>query len=165
MYHFLSDYTAKVAGTEKGVTEPQATFSACFGAPFMAHHPTVYSKLLGKKIAQHDVKCWLINTGWSGGPYGVDSRMKIVHTRAMVNAALKGQLEDVEYSVEPIFGVQVPTACPGVPDEVLVPRNTWSDGDAYDQQAHKLAEMFKNNFGQFADQASDEIKAAGPTDG
>jgi phosphoenolpyruvate carboxykinase (ATP) len=162
MYHFLSGYTAKVAGTEKGVTEPQATFSTCFGAPFMAHRPTVYSKLLGEKIAQHDVKCWLVNTGWSGGPYGVGSRMKIAYTRAMVNAALNGKLDEVEYTTDSIFGVQVPTSCPDVPDEVLIPRNTWSDGAAYDQQAHKLADMFNNNFEQFAEQASEEVKAAGP---
>jgi phosphoenolpyruvate carboxykinase (ATP) len=163
MYHFLSGYTAKVAGTEKGVTEPQATFSACFGAPFMAHHPTVYSKMLGEKIAQHNVNCWLVNTGWSGGPYGVGERMKIAYTRAMVNAALNGELEKVEYKTDPIFGVQVPTSCPDVPSEVLTPRHTWSDGQAYDQQAHKLAGMFNENFKQFADQASAEIKAAGPT--
>lgn len=162
MYHFLSGYTAKVAGTEKGITEPQATFSACFGAPFMAHHPTVYSRLLGEKIASHGVNCWLVNTGWSGGPYGVGSRMKIAYTRAMVHAALNGKLHNVEYVTDPIFGVQVPTSCPDVPGEILIPRNTWTDEAAYDQQARKLAEMFHNNFNQFADQASDEVKAAGP---
>jgi phosphoenolpyruvate carboxykinase (ATP) len=165
MYHFLSGYTAKVAGTEKGITEPQATFSACFGAPFMAHHPTIYSKLLGEKIASHGVNCWLVNTGWSGGPYGVGSRMKIAYTRAMVNAALNGKLDDVEYVTDPIFGVRVPTSCPDVPGEILIPRNTWDDEAAYDQQAQKLGEMFHNNFKQFADQASDEVKAAGPTVG
>jgi len=161
-YHFLSGYTAKVAGTEKGVTEPQATFSACFGAPFMAHNPNVYARLLGEKIAEHDVKCWLINTGWSGGPYGVGSRMKIAYTRAMVNAALNGQLDDVEYVTDPIFGVQVPTTCPDVPDEVLIPRNTWEDGEAYDRQAAKLANMFIENFQQFAEKASPEVRIAGP---
>jgi phosphoenolpyruvate carboxykinase (ATP) len=162
MYHFISGYTAKVAGTEKGVTEPQATFSACFGAPFMAHHPGVYAKLLGKKIAEHNATCWLINTGWSGGPYGVGSRMKIAYTRAMVNAALNGALDNVEYVTDPVFGVQVPTACPNVPSEVLIPRNTWSDGEAYDAQAKKLAGMFVENFKDFEDQVTDQIKAAGP---
>jgi len=165
MYHFLSGYTAKVAGTEKGITEPQATFSACFGAPFMAHHPTVYSRLLGEKIAKHGVNCWLVNTGWSGGPYGVGSRMKIAYTRAMVNAALNGKLDGVKYTTDPIFGVEVPTSCPDVPGEILIPRNTWDDEAAYDQQAQKLAEMFHTNFKQFTDQASDEVKAAGPTVG
>jgi len=162
MYHFLSGYTAKVAGTEKGVTEPQATFSACFGAPFMAHHPSVYAEMLGEKIEKHNVNCWLVSTGWSGGPHGVGSRMKIAYTRAMVNAALDGDLDDVEFVTDPIFGVEVPTTCPNVPDEVLIPRNTWSDTDAYDVQAKKLAGMFQENFKQFADRASDEIKAAGP---
>lgn len=165
MYHFLSGYTAKVAGTEKGVTEPKATFSACFGAPFMAHHPSVYAELLGKKIAQHNVNCWLVNTGWSGGPYGVGKRMKIAYTRAMVNAALNGQFDNIEYVADPIFGVEVPTSCPNVPANVLQPKNTWSDPAAYDAQAQKLAQMFKENFTQFADKASAEIKAAGPNVG
>jgi phosphoenolpyruvate carboxykinase (ATP) len=162
MYHFLSGYTAKVAGTEKGVTEPQATFSACFGAPFMAHHPTVYAKMLGERIAEQKVNCWLVNTGWSGGPFGVGQRMKIAYTRAMVNAALNGKLANVEFNPDPIFGFQVPAVCPDVPTEVLTPRNTWSDPQAYDEQARKLADMFQNNFKQFADQASAEVKAAGP---
>ena len=161
-YHFLSGYTAKVAGTEKGVTEPQATFSACFGAPFMAHHPTVYAKMLGERIAEQKVSCWLVNTGWSGGPYGVGQRMKIAYTRAMVNAALDGELANAEFRTDPIFGFQVPTACPNVPAEVLTPRNTWSDPEAYDRQARKLAGMFQENFKQFVDQASDEVKTAGP---
>lgn len=165
MYHFLSGYTAKVAGTEKGVTEPQATFSTCFGAPFMTQRPIVYANLLGKKIAEHQVKCWLVNTGWTGGPYGVGHRMKIAHTRAMINAALDGQLNDVEYVVDPIFGVEVPTSCPDVPATVLTPKNTWSKGDAYDQQARKLARMFVENFEQFEAEVSDEVKAAGPNAG
>jgi phosphoenolpyruvate carboxykinase (ATP) len=165
MYHFLSGYTAKVAGTEKGVTEPQATFSTCFGAPFMTQRPIVYANLLGKKIAEHQVKCWLVNTGWTGGPYGVGHRMKIAHTRAMINAALDGQLNDVEYVVDPIFGVEVPTSCPNVPATVLTPKNTWSNGDAYDQQARKLARMFVENFEQFEAEVSDEVKAAGPNAG
>jgi len=162
MYHFISGYTAKVAGTERGVTEPQATFSACFGAPFMAQRPSVYAGLLGRKMREHKVNCWLVNTGWTGGPYGVGSRMKIAHTRAMVNAALDGKLDHVEYVEDPIFGVQVPTHCPDVPDEVLLPRQTWADKAAYDAQAQKLADMFANNFKQFADNVSAEIRAAGP---
>ena len=162
MYHFISGYTAKVAGTERGITEPQATFSACFGAPFMPQHPKVYAKLLGQKIADHNVDCWLINTGWTGGPYGVGERMKIGYTRAMVHAALDGSLRDSEFAEDPIFGVAVPLNCPNVPDEVLIPRNTWSDGSAYDEQARKLADMFSENFKQFAEVASEDIKAAGP---
>jgi phosphoenolpyruvate carboxykinase (ATP) len=164
-YHFLSGYTAKVAGTEKGINEPRATFSTCFGAPFMAQHPSVYAKMLGEKIGQHKVNCWLVNTGWSGGPYGVGERMKIAYTRAMINAALNSQLGDVEYVVDPIFGVQVPTSCPNVPGEVLIPRNTWRDSQAYDEQARKLATMFVENFKDFEDQVSDEVKAAGPKTG
>jgi phosphoenolpyruvate carboxykinase (ATP) len=162
MYHFLSGYTAKVAGTEKGVTEPQATFSTCFGAPFMALSPTVYANLLGEKIAQHQVNVWLVNTGWSGGPYGVGQRMKIAHTRAMVNAALGGELAGIPTRPDPIFGVAVPTACPGVPSEVLNPRQTWPDPAAYDAQARKLAGMFAENFKTFADQVSEEVRAVGP---
>ena len=162
MYHFISGYTAKVAGTERGITEPSATFSACFGAPFMPLHPSAYAEMLGKKIADHGVDCWLVNTGWTGGPYGVGKRMKIGHTRAMVHAALDGGLTSAEFVQDPIFGVQVPTRCPGVPDEVLIPKNTWGDAAAYDEQAQKLARMFAKNFEQFADVASDAIKAAGP---
>jgi phosphoenolpyruvate carboxykinase (ATP) len=165
MYHFLSGYTAKVAGTEKGVTEPQATFSTCFGAPFMALSPTVYANLLGDKIAKHDVSVWLVNTGWSGGPYGVGQRMKIAHTRAMVNAALSGALKDVPTVVDPNFGVAVPKECPGVPAEVLNPRNTWADKAAYDAQARKLAGMFAENFKAFADQVPADVRAAGPQAG
>ncbi|GIK37217.1 MAG: phosphoenolpyruvate carboxykinase [ATP] 2 [Chloroflexota bacterium] len=162
MYHFLSGYTAKVAGTEKGVTEPQATFSTCFGAPFMVLSPTVYANLLGEKIAQHQVNVWLVNTGWSGGPYGVGQRMKIGYTRAMVHAALNGSLTDVPTVPDPIFGVAIPTACPDVPTEVLDPRQTWADPTAYDAQARKLAGMFVENFKSFADQVPDDVRAAGP---
>lgn len=162
MYHFLSGYTAKVAGTEKGVTEPQATFSTCFGAPFMVHHPTVYARLLGEKIAQHEVNCWLINTGWSGGPYGVGQRMSIKYTRAMVRAALNGQLNNVSYTTDPVFGLAIPDECPDVPAEVLSPRNTWKDGVEYDAKAQHLAHLFVENFKQYAEHASDGIKAAGP---
>jgi phosphoenolpyruvate carboxykinase (ATP) len=162
MYHFLSGYTAKVAGTEKGVTEPSATFSTCFGAPFMTLPPTVYAELLGEKIAQHAVNVWLINTGWTGGPYGVGSRMKLAHTRAMVHAALDGSLADVPMVTDPIFGLAIPTTCPGVPDEVLNPRNTWQDPVAYDTQAQKLAAMFVKNFQLFAGVVSPEVLAVGP---
>jgi phosphoenolpyruvate carboxykinase (ATP) len=162
MYHFLSGYTAKVAGTEKGVTEPKATFSTCFGAPFMAQRPSVYAGLLGKKIAEHQANVWLINTGWSGGPYGVGQRMKIAYTRAMVNAALNGELKDVSFTPDPIFGLNIPSTCPNVPQEVLIPRNTWEDKAAYDVQAKKLAEMFIQNFKQFEADVHEEIRKAGP---
>ena len=162
MYQFISGYTAKVAGTEKGVTEPQPTFSACFGAPFMVHHPSVYAGLLGKKIEEHNVNCWLVNTGWTGGPAGVGSRMKIAYTRAMINAALAGQLDTAEYREDPIFGLMVPTSVPNVPDEVLNPRNTWSDPNAYDDQAYKLAGLFIENFKKFEEGTAEEIRAAAP---
>ncbi len=163
MYHFLSGYTAKLAGTEKGLgNEPQATFSACFGAPFMALHPSVYAEMLGRKIERHDVHCWLVNTGWSGGPYGVGERMEIAHTRAMVTAALSGELANVETTPDPVFGVHVPVHCPGVPDEVLNPRNTWTDKKAYDAAARDLAHRFQKNFAKYEDYVTDEVKAAGP---
>jgi phosphoenolpyruvate carboxykinase (ATP) len=162
MYYFLSGYTAKVAGTEKGVTEPQATFSTCFGAPFMALSPTVYANLLGAKIARHKVDVWLVNTGWSGGPYGVGQRMKIFYTRAMINAALNGELRDIPTTRDPNFGIAVPTSCPNVPAEVLNPRNTWADKAAYDAQAKALASMFIDNFKSFAGQVSSEVNLAGP---
>jgi phosphoenolpyruvate carboxykinase (ATP) len=162
MYHFISGYTAKVAGTERGITEPKATFSACFGAPFMAQHPSVYSELLGEKIATHGTRCWLVNTGWTGGAYGEGQRIKLAYTRAMVNAALNGELDQVEYIQDPTFGLQVPTSCPNVPDEVLQPRLTWVDSEAYDRQAQELATMFNNNFAQFAGDVAPEIKSAGP---
>ncbi|MCZ7601938.1 MAG: phosphoenolpyruvate carboxykinase [Melioribacteraceae bacterium] len=163
MYHFLSGYTAKVAGTEKGVTEPKATFSTCFGAPFMPLHPSVYSKLLGEKIEKHNSACWLINTGWSGGPYGVGSRMKIKYTRAMLTAALNGELDNVKTNPDPIFGLQVPDEIPHVPKEVLNPRNTWEDKDAYDKSAKKLADMFHENFKDFEEYVNDNVKKSGPT--
>jgi phosphoenolpyruvate carboxykinase (ATP) len=162
MYHFVSGYTAKLAGTERGVTEPVATFSACFGKPFMALHPTVYAKLLGEKIAQHEVACWLINTGWTGGPYGVGHRMPIKQTRAMVTAALQGDLDDVATTPDPIFQVLVPESCPGVPPEVLNPRHTWEDKRAYKAQASKLAKLFAANFKQFEGEAEADVRAAAP---
>ncbi len=159
MYHFLSGYTAKVAGTERGVTEPQATFSTCFGAPFMVHHPTVYAKLLGERIDAHDVQCWLVNTGWTGGPYGVGNRMSIAHTRAMVNAAIEGSLRNAAFRKEPFFGLEIPQSVPNVPSEVLDPRKAWSDPAAYDAQAKKLAGLFAENFKQFAAHASPAVLA------
>lgn len=161
MYHFLSGYTAKVAGTERGVTEPKATFSACFGAPFLPRHPGVYAEMLGEKLRERGSHVWLVNTGWTGGPYGVGSRMALGHTRSMVKAALAGQLDHVEMEVDPVFGIEVPTSVPNVPPKVLRPRDTWEDGEAYDAQAAKLADMFKENFAQFADRVADEVKAAG----
>ena len=162
MYHFLSGYTAKVAGTEKGITEPKATFSTCFGAPFMVLHPTVYAEFLGKRIARHDAKVWLVNTGWTGGAYGVGSRMKIAHTRAMIRAALAGELDQVPYRTDAIFNLEVPQEVPGVPAEVLNPRSTWKNPAAYDEQARKLARMFVENFKSFEADAAPEVKAAGP---
>jgi len=162
MYHFISGYTAKVAGTERGVTEPKATFSACFGAPFMARHPNVYAELLGRKIEEYKAACWLVNTGWTGGPYGQGHRIKIAHTRAMINAALDGKLDGVEYVKDPVFGLQVPTSCPNVPAEVLTPRNTWGDKAAYDGQTRKVAQMFADNFKHFEKNVSDSVREAGP---
>jgi phosphoenolpyruvate carboxykinase (ATP) len=163
MYHFISGYTAKVAGTEKGVTEPTATFSACFGAPFMMRHPSVYAQLLAERISRHEAQCWLVNTGWTGGAYGVGSRMKIEHTRALLNAALNGDLEKAEMRTDPIFGFRVPSDAPNVPREILDPRNTWSNAADYDAQSKKLAVLFRENFEQFKDQASQEVVDAGPT--
>ena len=163
MYHFLSGYTAKVAGTERGIKEPQATFSACFGAPFMALNPVVYADLLGEKIAKHSASVWLINTGWSGGPYGTGKRIKLPYTRAMVSAVLSGTLEEIPRTKDPFFGIEVPETCPDVPSEVLQPRNTWQDKAAYDQQAKKLASMFAENFKQFDEDVSEEIRGAGPS--
>lgn len=162
MYHFLSGYTAKVAGTERGIKEPQATFSTCFGAPFMVLHPTVYAKMLGEKIAEHKTQCWLVNTGWSGGPYGVGSRIKIAYTRALLRAVLTGGFDNVEFETDPVFGIQVPTECEGVPAEILKPRNTWADPKAYDEMAQELANKFFDNIGQFSGQVPEDILAAGP---
>jgi phosphoenolpyruvate carboxykinase (ATP) len=162
MYHFLSGYTAKVAGTERGVTEPQATFSTCFGAPFMVLHPGAYADLLGKKIQEHKAVCWLVNTGWSGGPYGEGSRMKIKHTRAMIRAILSGSLAKVETRPDPVFGVGVPVSCPDVPEEVLQPRGTWKDPGAYDEKARDLARRFNENFKKYEAGVSAEVRAAAP---
>jgi phosphoenolpyruvate carboxykinase (ATP) len=162
MFHFLSGYTARVAGTEKGVTEPKATFSTCFGAPFLPLNPNVYAKMLGEKIARHQSRVWLVNTGWTGGPYGVGSRMRIAHTRAMITAALGRHLDKVPYQKHSIFNVDVPTSCPGVPSEVLDPRSTWQDRALYDAQARKLAQMFVDNFKAFEKDVSPAVKEAGP---
>ncbi len=163
MYHFLSGYTAKVAGTEKGVTEPKATFSTCFGAPFLPLHAGRYAALLGQKIARHQARVWLINTGWTGGPYGTGSRMKIGFTRAMIRAALSGALDNVGYERDLWFNLDIPTTCPGVPADVLKPRLTWSNGADYDAAAAQLAGMFTENFLRFDAEVSPEVRAAGPT--
>ncbi len=162
MYYFLSGYTAKLAGTERGVTEPEPEFSACFGSPFLPLPPMTYAQMLGEKIREHGSDVWLVNTGWTGGAYGKGHRMSIAHTRAMVSAALNGALARVETKIDPIFGLPVPVSCPGVPPEVLWPRNTWDDKDAYDAAARNLSERFAANFAKFADQVTDEVKQAGP---
>ena len=162
MYHFISGYTAKVAGTEAGVTEPQTTFSACFGAPFMPLHPTKYAEMLGQKMEENNVNVWLINTGWSGGAYGVGERISLKYTRAMITAILNNQLEDVEYKKHEIFGLHIPSTCPNVPSEILHPKNTWLNKEAYDTKANELANAFNKNFMQFADNANKEILSAAP---
>lgn len=163
MYYFLSGYTSKLAGTEKGVTEPQATFSACFGAPFLPLHPSKYADLLGEKIAKHNTKVWLVNTGWTGGPYGIGSRIRLPYTRAMIKAALNGDLDDVSMRQDPNFGVSVPEQVPDVPSEVLDPRQTWTEGKAYDEQALKLIEKFNQAFSQFSGEIDPKIVSAGPS--
>ena len=163
MYYFLSGYTAKVAGTERGVKEPQPTFSACFGAAFLSLHPGVYAELLGQKIAEHGARVWLVNTGWTGGPYGEGSRMKLAYTRAMVRAALSGQLDGVATETVPFFGLEVPTDVPGVPAELLNPRGTWASPEAYDARARDLANAFCKNFEQFADRVPEAVRNAGPS--
>ncbi|MDO9552834.1 MAG: phosphoenolpyruvate carboxykinase (ATP) [Rhodonellum sp.] len=163
MYHFISGYTAKVAGTEMGITEPKTTFSACFGAAFLPLHPTKYATLFGEKMEQHDVNVWLINTGWTGGPYGIGSRMKLKYTRAMITAALEGHLDHVGFRKHSVFGVAIPESCPNVPKEVLSPRATWEDKDAYDKKARELGQSFIANFKKFEDYASNEILAGAPS--
>jgi phosphoenolpyruvate carboxykinase (ATP) len=162
MYHFLSGYTAKVAGTEIGVTEPTLTFSACFGKVFLPLHPTKYAELLGKKLANSSINVWLVNTGWSGGAFGVGSRMKLSYTRSLITAALKGELEKENYETLPVFNLKFPTNCPSVPSEILNPRNTWADKAAYDAKAISLANSFVQNFEQYAAFASKEILEAAP---
>jgi phosphoenolpyruvate carboxykinase (ATP) len=163
LYHFISGYTSKVSGTEVDLgKEPEITFSSCFGAPFMVHHPAVYAELLKRKILKHDVKCWLVNTGWSGGPYGVGKRMSIHHTRTLLNTALSGKLLNVEYRVDPLFGFEVPKSCEGVPDKVLVPEETWHSKDAYWQKYKMLASLYTENFKKFKSGCSPEVIASGP---
>ena len=162
MYHFISGYTAKLAGTEIGIKEPKATFSACFGAPFMPRHPGQYARLLGERLGRWSVPVWLVNTGWTGGPYGTGERMNINHTRSMVRAALNGELDAVATEIDPIFGLAVPTSCPDVPAEFLRPRSTWADKGAYDRQARQLAAMFVDNFANYADGVAPEVASAGP---
>jgi phosphoenolpyruvate carboxykinase (ATP) len=163
MYHFMSGYTAKVAGTEMGVTEPKATFSPCFGGPFMVWHPAKYAELLAAKLERHKAQTWLVNTGWSGGGYGVGSRMKLSITRAIVDAIHAGELAKVKTTRDPLFGLDIPVSCPGVPTEILQPKNTWKDPAAYDAAARKLAHLFVNNFKKYESGASAEVKAAGPS--
>ncbi|MDP7356621.1 MAG: phosphoenolpyruvate carboxykinase (ATP) [Candidatus Thalassarchaeaceae archaeon] len=162
-YHFMSGYTAKVAGTEMGVTEPQATFSTCFGAPFMPRHPSIYADLLSKKIRENDAKCWLINTGWIAGGADASSRIKISWTRNLLNAAINGNLDNVVFVKDERFGFEIPTTCEGVPDRILQPRETWDDETRYDNVANLLAQMFIENFQQYADGCSEDVIAAGPT--
>lgn len=165
MYHFISGYTAKVAGTEVGVTEPEATFSAAFGAAFLVWHPSKYAEMLAEKMREHGADAWLVNTGITGGPYGTGHRMPLPHTRSIVDAIHDGSLAEAPTETDPTFGFEVPTRCPDVPDEILIPRNTWEDGEAYDRQARKLAGLFADHFETYRDVASEEIAAAGPTTG
>jgi phosphoenolpyruvate carboxykinase (ATP) len=162
LFYFLSGYTSKLAGTEIGVTEPQATFSTCFGAPFLPQHPTVYARMLGEKLDRHDAAVWLVNTGWTGGPFGEGERMPIEATRALLRAALSGELADAEYRSDEVFGLQVPTAVPGVNAKLLDPRSTWRDPAAYDRKSRELARMFRDNFERFAEAAGPAVAAAGP---
>ena len=162
MYHYISGYTAKVAGTEVGVKDPEPTFSPCFGGPFLVWHPTKYAEMLADKLKKHDAQTWLVNTGWSGGAYGVGSRIKLKYTRAIIDAIHSGALADVATQVDPVFGLAVPTSCPDVPAEMLQPRNTWSDKAAYDDKAKKVAQLFRDNFKKYEAQASAEVRAGGP---
>lgn len=161
MYYFLSGYTSKLAGTERGVTTPEATFSSCFGAAFLPLQPVEYADLLRERIEKHNVRCYLLNTGWTGGPYGVGNRININYTRSMVRAAIGGSIDNAAMVTDPVFGLRTPTFCPDVPSDVLIPRNTWADKEAYDRQAAHLADLFKKNFVQF-DQVGDEVRKAGP---
>jgi len=161
-YHFISGYTAKVAGTEMGVTEPEATFSACFGAAFLVWHPAKYADMLAEQMKKHGAKAWLVNTGWSGGAFGVGKRMSLKYTRAIIDAIHSGELATAPTTTDPVFGVEVPTQCPGVPSEILVPENTWTDKVAFEETARKLAGLFHDNFDEFPDGVSEEVKAAGP---
>jgi phosphoenolpyruvate carboxykinase (ATP) len=163
MYHFISGYTAKVAGTEMGVTEPQATFSPCFGGPFLVWHPAKYADLLAAKLREHKSNVWMVNTGWSGGSYGTGQRMKLKLTRAIINAIHSGELAAAKTKTDPVFGVEVPVACEGVPEEILTPRNTWKDTAEYDKTASRLAALFRENFKKYEAGASPDVRSAGPT--
>ena len=162
MYHFMSGYTAKVAGTEVGITEPTTTFSACFGAAFLPLHPAKYAELLGEKLSNSETKVWLVNTGWSGGSYGVGSRIKLAYTRAMITAALEGELDATKFDTLPVFELSYPTSCPNVPDDILNPKQTWENSSAYDDTAAKLASKFVENFETFKDETTSSILAAAP---
>jgi phosphoenolpyruvate carboxykinase (ATP) len=162
MYQFISGYTAKVAGTETGITEPKPTFSACFGAPFLPLHPGKYADMLGKKMQEHNVNVWMINTGWTGGPYGTGNRMKLKYTRAMITAVLGGKLNNAVTDPHPVFGMAIPRECPDVPSELLDPRNTWADKEAYDEKARFLAGLFIKNFEKYKDGVPAEVMAAAP---
>ena len=162
MFHFITGYTAKVAGTEEGVVDPQATFSACFGAPFMPLHPATYARMLGSRMEEHHTHIWLINTGWTGGPFGIGSRIKLAYTRAMIRAALRGQLNYVEFEKDPVFGMEIPLSCPEVPSDILNPRNTWKDKAAYDKKAADLARAFIHNFDKYKQGCNEEIQEALP---
>jgi phosphoenolpyruvate carboxykinase (ATP) len=162
MYHFISGYTAKVAGTEVGVTEPSATFSPCFGGPFLVWHPSKYAELLATKMKQHGTRVWLVNTGWSGGAYGTGKRIKLANTRAIVDAIHGGALAKSKSQRDPVFGLDVVTECPNVPSEILIPHNAWSDKAAYEATAKKLATLFTRNFAAYEGDVSAEVKAGGP---
>lgn len=162
MYQFISGYTAKIAGTETGITEPKSTFSACFGAPFMPLHPGRYAEMLGRKMNEHQVTIWLVNTGWTGGAFGTGSRIKLSLTRAMIRSALEGKLQAAEYQKHPVFDLAIPKTCPDVPDEILNPRDTWADKNAYDAAANNLARLFVKNFEKYASGVNEEILAAAP---
>ena len=164
MYHFISGYTAKIAGTEMGVTEPQATFSPCFGGPFLVWHPMKYAGLLAEKILKHRVNVWLVNTGWSGGSYGIGKRMSLTITRGIIDAIHSGALRTAPATPDPVFGVDAITSCPGVSADVLVPRDTWADTTAYDVTARKLAGLFAHNFRQYLDKVTGEVALAGPSE-
>ncbi len=162
MYHFISGYTAKVAGTEEGVKEPQATFSACFGAAFLVWHPAKYAEMLAERLHAHEADAWLVNTGWSGGAYGAGKRIPLAYTRAIIDAIHSGALSQASVDEEPVFGLAIPRSVSGVPDKILHPENSWGDAKAFQQAAHHLAKLFRDNFQQFADVASPETAAAGP---
>jgi phosphoenolpyruvate carboxykinase (ATP) len=161
-YHFISGYTAKVAGTEAGITDPVATFSACFGQAFLPLHPAKYAEMLGEKMRSGKVNVWLVNTGWSGGPHGVGKRMSLKYTRAMITSALTGKLDQVPYTTHPVFGLEMPESCEGVPAELLNPRNTWADKSSYDVKANHLANLFNENFSKYESGANEEIRQAAP---